>query len=369
MPEKIKRAVLLFGVLLGVGDYSYAQSNVTLYGIIDDGIQYTNNYGGTKRIAMGQSMQASRWGVKGSEDLGDQWSAVFYLENGFNPSTGALGAGGGIFGKKAIVGLSSPYGTVLLGRQYSSILNWTYPFAVNETWAGGLEAYANDVDDTGGDIHLNNTVRYTSPNFNGFSFGGQYSLGGVAGNFSANSEWGLGTSYLNDNFGIGAAYQHFTDPAAYTAGANTASYTNVYYGKAVAIARGQDIFVTGAYYNVGNWNTAALYSHVRFYAQDGGAIASFNNYQVGANYKFTPAFQLGALYVLTNENSALEGGSSKIHQAAVVADYFLSKTTDIYALGSVVFVHGGIQNAQSTAQVASSTNRQIVASVGIRKKF
>src|ERR1700731_4789963 len=85
---------------------AYAQSTVTLYGIIDTGITYVNNTGKGAVVAMQSGVeQGSRWGLKGSEDLGGGLKTVFQLENGFNVNTGKLGQGGLEFGRQAYVGL------------------------------------------------------------------------------------------------------------------------------------------------------------------------------------------------------------------------------------------------------------------------
>ena len=80
---------------------------MTLYGVLDEGIDYTNNagHGAVWEMVSGYA-QGSRWGMKGSEDLGGGLKAVFQLENGFDVSSGRLGQGGRMFGRQAYVGLS-----------------------------------------------------------------------------------------------------------------------------------------------------------------------------------------------------------------------------------------------------------------------
>lgn len=84
-----------------------AQSTVTLYGIIDAGISYTNNVkGGSLWQESSGKLGGNRWGVKGNEDLGGGLSAVFTLESGFYSTNGTLGQGGREFGRQAFVGLA-----------------------------------------------------------------------------------------------------------------------------------------------------------------------------------------------------------------------------------------------------------------------
>src|SRR6266404_6238224 len=120
----IRRAIVITATALAC-QTAFAQSSVTLYGLISSGIVYANNQKGadkqghsTWQFASGP-MQTPRWGVKGAEDLGGGVKAIFTLENGYNLGTGALSQGGREFGRQAFVGLSSnTLGTVSLGRQY-----------------------------------------------------------------------------------------------------------------------------------------------------------------------------------------------------------------------------------------------------------
>src|SRR5471032_203795 len=85
----------------------FAQSSVTLYGILDAGFVYTNNSGGQKQYALNSgNVQGDRWGLRGTEDLGGGLSTIFVLEDGFSITKGTLGQGGDEFGRQAYVGVS-----------------------------------------------------------------------------------------------------------------------------------------------------------------------------------------------------------------------------------------------------------------------
>jgi predicted porin len=119
-----------------------AQSSVTLYGIIDTGIDWENHVanspqqktssGSAIRMTSLSSTVPSRWGLRGSEDLGNNFSAIFELENSFSPSSGALENSGRLFGRSAWVGLQTPFGTLKLGRQ----INMTYMGLLKSTVMG-----------------------------------------------------------------------------------------------------------------------------------------------------------------------------------------------------------------------------------------
>ncbi len=126
------------GALFGVLAYptiSSAQSSVTRYGLIDEGFNYTSNVGGHSNYQLESGFaQGSRWGLKGTEDLGGGLKAVFQLENGFDVNSGNLGQGSRMFGRQANVGLSSDrFGTVTVGRQYDSVVDYFAPFTETAT--------------------------------------------------------------------------------------------------------------------------------------------------------------------------------------------------------------------------------------------
>ena len=97
-------------VLAAMAGVAHAQSSVTLYGVMDAGFLYSNNTGGSKQYAMQAGwLQGNRWGMLGTEDLGAGYKAIFRLEGGYSPLTGALGQGGALFGRQAYVWLDTPY--------------------------------------------------------------------------------------------------------------------------------------------------------------------------------------------------------------------------------------------------------------------
>ena len=116
--------------MLGISGIAHAQNTVTLYGIIDTGLTYVSNQGGGRFVGMTSGNESgSRWGLKGSEDLGGGLKTVFQLENGFNSTNGRLGQGGRMFGRQAFVGLSSDkWGTLTAGRQYDPLVDLIQPF-------------------------------------------------------------------------------------------------------------------------------------------------------------------------------------------------------------------------------------------------
>ncbi|OXH87878.1 porin, partial [Burkholderia multivorans] len=99
-------------LLLSLAGLASAQSSVTLYGIVDAGVTYRSNervgtagaYTGHSNVGLTTgNLSGSRWGIKGSEDLGGGLRALFVLENGFDITNGTSGQGGRQFGRQAFV--------------------------------------------------------------------------------------------------------------------------------------------------------------------------------------------------------------------------------------------------------------------------
>ena len=146
----MKQSLLALAALSAFAGMAHAQSSVTLYGIIDQGINLITNV----RTAAGSAhlynmssgvMQGSRWGLRGVEDLGGGLKAIVTLENGFDLGSGALGQGGLLFGRQAYLGLSGPeFGALTLGRQYDSVVDYIGPLVAADQWCGYIGAKPGD---------------------------------------------------------------------------------------------------------------------------------------------------------------------------------------------------------------------------------
>ncbi|MDR7006230.1 putative porin [Paraburkholderia strydomiana] len=196
-----------------------AQSSVTLYGIVDDGVNWNSNSGGHNLYNLSSGViQGSRWGLRGSEDLGGGMKALFVLENGFDVNSGSLANKnrgstlGLLFGRQAYVGVSSKYGTVTAGRQYDSVVDNLGPFVVADQWGGYIAAHPGDLDNFNNTQRVNNAIKYTSANLAGLPFGGLYSLGGVAGDATRNQIWSVGANFSHGPLSVGAAYLNVRNP-------------------------------------------------------------------------------------------------------------------------------------------------------------
>src|ERR1700761_8833553 len=210
MNETIKKVLLSIGATGAVATpiYGFAQSSVTLYGAIDEGLQYTSNVKGKSNIETTSGQDSGdRWGLKGTEDLGGGLKAIFQIENGFNLNTGNLNNGGRIFGRQAYVGLQSDsLGPVTFGRQYDPLVDLLGPLTANGNWAGSLLSHVYDNDNTDNTIRVNNAVKFASNKYAGFSFEGMYAFSNQAGGFADNRLYGMAAQYANGPMTIVGAY-------------------------------------------------------------------------------------------------------------------------------------------------------------------
>jgi predicted porin len=351
---------------------AHAQNSVTLYGVIDEGLNYTNNAGHGAALKMSSGdVLGSRFGLKGSEDLGGGLSAVFRLENGFNASNGALGQGGRMFGRQAYVGLSSAqYGTLTLGRQYDSLVDYLAPMALAGQ-AGDINVAAHPLnnDNVGAQYSIANAVKYESANYAGFHFGGLYGFSNNPGQFSNGRAWSVGAGYSNGPFKFAAAYDQLNnDLSAPNAGGAAA-------GDSLP-AGVHRTFGVGANYAFGPGTVGLLWTHSK--VQEFRGIASdmrFDNIEVNGTYGLTPALAVVGEYTYTfGKATSMDGASlsPRWHSATVGLDYSLSKRTDVYVAAAYQHAAGDvIANTVSIGGMlpASSTNSQVAATTGLRHRF
>ena len=113
----MKKFLFACAAIGAISGSASAQSNVTVYGIIDASIAHSQSEAAPSKLSIDSgNWYGSRLGFRGSEDLGDGLSAIFQLENGFSVDTGNLGQSGRLFGRHAWVGLKGSLGMLRVGR-------------------------------------------------------------------------------------------------------------------------------------------------------------------------------------------------------------------------------------------------------------
>lgn len=372
---------------------AHAQSTVTLYGIIDEGVNYTSNvqtsagHGHNLYSVSSGILSGSRWGLRGVEDLGGGMKAVFVLENGFDVTNGKLGQGSLEFGRQAYVGLSTPFGAVMMGRQYDPVVDYVHPLMPSALFSGSIGAHPADLDNLNNANRINNSVKYRSANYGGFSAEGLYSFGGIPGSVGTNQIWSVGFGYSSGPLNFGAGYlvarnpnvSFFGTAVGATAASNNFGSSPVING--YASAQSQRIFGAGATYAIGRATLGAIYSNTQFRHLSGAisplnpagveGTATFNSIEADFQYQFTPALSLGVAYNYTAGNNA---NDAKYHQGSIGADYAVSKRTDFYLIG--VLQHAsGTDSTGHAARAAlngltpSASNQQAAVRIAIRHKF
>lgn len=281
--------------------------SVTVYGILDTYMSYTNATGPGPLTAMQSGgLYASRIGFRGNEDLGGGLRANFTLDAGIQTDTGASADATRLFSRQAWVGLASPYGEVRLGRQNSAQVLMLGNF---DAFIGGTYAsFLNNVSPY--PFRYDNAITYLSPDLAGFKFSLSDSLGEQTTGVSAlnayvgSLEYSAGPLYL----GINHAEQN---------GANGNNLTKTTFA--------------GGSYKLEKWT-----GYLGYYRGDNlGAVTATNTpgqyhsaYSVSASYQYSGALSIAAGYGWLKDSSNAGNNASQISLAGF---YKLSKRTQLYA--------------------------------------
>ncbi|MCP1117995.1 outer membrane protein OmpU [Robbsia andropogonis] len=361
---------------MGATSNVHAQSSVTLYGIIDAGITYVSNQAGKHQFKFEDGANfGNRWGLKGSEDLGDGMKAIFDLENGFSLGTGAFRQNGAEFGRQAYVGLATPYGTVTFGNQYDFIFDTITPFNVNG-YASVYSGHMGNFDRISG-VQVANSVKYMSNAYNGLSFGLMYGFGNVAGNFHQNSSYSGTVAYTHGGFSTAAAYTRLYNVAIYpyaqigvtqflgqTVATRNAdgSVTDLYYTSPFTVDRDATAAV-GASYQLGKVTLVGNFTSTNL--RYGSNSATMNVYEAGAMYAPRP----DVLLIGGWEYTTFEG--AHWHQPTLGAQYYLSKRTSFYANVSYLRASSGVDANQGAGfySLPSNTQTQVVSRIAMIHRF
>lgn len=374
----MKKTLLAAALLAGFAGVAQAETSVTLYGIIDTGIGYNkvkgDGWDSGSRVGMINGVQnGSRWGLRGTEDLGDGLQAVFQLESGFSSSNGNSAQGGRLFGRQATIGLQSDsWGRLDFGRQTniaSKYFGSIDPFGAGFTQANigvGLSA-ANTV-------RYDNMVMYQTPSYSGFQFGIGYSFS-VDDNTDDDDRVGFRTAdnvrgittglrYVNGPLNVALSYDQLNasnqqaqdevdaTPRMYAIGA---SYDFEVVKLALAYGRTTDGWFAGQ-------GVAGLQLGPDESGLGGNVFADgfkSNSYLVGLTAPIGGASKLfGSWQMVDPSNDRLTGGDETMNVFSLGYTYDLSKRTNLYAYGSYAKNYAFLDDVKSTA-----------VGVGIRHRF
>jgi general bacterial porin, GBP family len=377
----VKKKIIGAAALSVFAAAAHAQSSVTLYGLIDTGIVYTNNQGGSSAWQEQSSLLSNEvWGLKGSEDLGGGLHAIFRLENGFNIQNGKTTYAGTMFGRQAYVGVQSDtFGTVTLGRQYDPVADMLGPIALANNGDGNnLAAHPFDNDNVDDSFYIDNSVKYVSPTYRGLQAEALYGFSNAAGGFADNRAYSFGVTYSIGPVNLAAAYLQLNNGALSGSGAVTSNdFVNF-------PAARQRVIGAGGNYTIGPAVVGLLWTHTLFdntqpgtnsvIAQPFGSL-HFDNYEFNVHYTLTPAVSLAGAYTFTQAafGGATGSGDPKWHQVTLMADYAFSKRTDVYVEGVYQHAYGANGSAFGGAFInglaQSTTGNQVAATIGMRTRF
>jgi predicted porin len=351
---------------LSVATSAHAQSSVTLWGQMDVGVSYVSNQSGNHAVLMDDGINGpDLLGLRGVEDIGGGTRVVFELVDQYSVDTGQFTSGQSLFSRTSAVGVQHDgWGTVTFGNQYdfmtqtlffngddpADVAGHFYGFRAGPFQKLDLPDNATgafDWDRMSGE-RVDNSVRYISPSFGGFSFGAMYGFGGIAGSVGAGNAQSFSVSYAAGSFGADVAY---TNIKTYTAGSPQISVRNL---------------GAGARYDFGQWHVNALFTNVRN-SLNGGYVYQGS---VGAEYHVTGAFKLGGSYMYMKGNATVDNNHA--NQWAGIAEYSLSKLTSVYLMGVYQRANAGAYaqlSGMNSSDEASGSNSQAIARIGIHHAF
>ncbi|WP_347556590.1 porin [Robbsia sp. KACC 23696] len=283
----------------------YAQSSVSLYGVIDTSIEVTNpGSSWTPRMDSG-AYRGSRFGIRGSEDIGGGTQILFTLENGFSSADGSFATAGSMFNRQAWIGASGKWGQVRVGRQYSPIY---IPFKgqLDAFGAGTIASGLNNLSKI--TPYSNNAFTYISPNLYGLTGTVMLALRDAgAGN-------GLGGNYETLAYKLGPlkvlyAHQQTTGTGALRSNLGGVSYVM---GKSTGF--------------------------LSFFNGDGGTPRYHHaGVSISGRYAFTHQWRASLGYAYMRDQS---GNGNNADQFSLASEYDLSKQLTVYASAGWLRNHG-----------------------------
>ncbi|GLC91854.1 porin [Cupriavidus sp. TA19] len=368
-----------------------AQSTVTLYGVVDINVEYANHVGAVP-VASNQfnrgpandvyrmnsgGVSGSRWGMRGTEDLGGGLKGLFVLESGFNLDTGTMQQSNRLFGRQAFVGLQKAgIGQISLGRQYTSM----FEALANFSPAAYATQYEPVVLQSGPNFRADNTIKYTGQfgpvtALAHWSFGTGLALpatvgiatpiggnGEVPGQFRRDTAWGAAVAYQGGPFGVTFGYDQWNP----TIGTSNGEIKKAVVGASYSYGPAK---IMGGYRWGQNKNAADV------------VIQRDDFYWIGGTYQVTPAIGLTLEYAYDNVKT-LYGDTHVPNpwQVAFIANYAFSKRTDVYLttayaknaglmMESLATVYANSLSLGNSYALANGQSNMFGAAVGIRHKF
>lgn len=335
--------ILLLTALESIAGAARAQGGVTLSGVLDGGIRYTDSNAGTTYSTNNRGWYSSNRVVfTGSEQLGAGWFTFFRLETGFYLASGALdNATSQLFNRASYIGVGGPYGKVVIGRQFTIAHDVTYdydPFNL-------LYPTLIPVSGASAGFRVSNDVKYVG-SVGGLTLSADNSFGGVAGQFNDASARSVGLQYKWNWLKVGGAY----------------AYRSLQVGTAKNY-QPDNYYTLGAELTFGSMRFAGGYMNDNQVQTQPTADIRTLNYWGGATYDLSPSVRLGAAYYITDLPN--QSGKRSIGIGSIT--YALSKATLLYA--EVDYTKYGGSYVTNASLNTQKIPHQIGAAIGINHSF
>ncbi|MDB5772952.1 MAG: Porin [Burkholderia sp.] len=328
----MKKLHLAFAGLAALAGTASAQTSLTIYGLADAGIVRENGGPNGNLWKLGSGIQnGSRLGFKGTEDLGGGLAAKFVLEAGINIDDGTSGQGTAavpagtpgfnarpatnrIFGRQAYVGLGGNWGNVTLGRQYTP--HYLAVAEVDPFGAGLAGDAANFIPTV---LRMDNTIKYTTPSWSGFTADAAYGFGEVPDDNTARRQYGVSVGYANGPLLAKLAYHHIDGD--FPEGAFPSLTTGGQAG--IPLNEKSKTWFVG-----GKWDFGVAAAHLAYNSTKAERTLAEDtrDWLIGVSAPFGPATFL-ASYMRKDDRSDFNADSS---QWALGLTYALSKRTNLY---------------------------------------
>ncbi|MDR7052540.1 putative porin [Duganella sp. 3397] len=350
----------IFALVSAAAASAQAQSSVQFYGLLDVGVESLNNAGpnGASTVkAISGGMNTSRWGFRGSEDLGNGLKAVYNLEGGILMDSG--GQDGALFRRQSYVGLDGAFGRVIIGRSFTSVYDTVIAydpmgFAPYYSWA--TSGPATGPSKYGFTTGYDNLVKYAVTVGN-FRFGANYAFGEQANSTADSAKTGITCAY---KLPIGGGTANFMA---------TWERNN---GNTVAATGNRDentVWHVGANYETGPlkfWAVRRDYNLTagRALTADVEATTTWG----GVAYKPNPVTTItGAVYHIDVKNVAAGRDADPTMYVARYR-YALSKRTDLHVSAAYAKAKNG-QLTGLSRDDAGFANSQRGVTVGMQHRF
>lgn len=359
----MKKTLLAAALIAGFAGIAQAETSVTLYGIVDGGVGYDRlKVDGVKasRTGLLDGIQyGNRWGLKGSEDLGNGLRAVFVLESGFSLATGGQGQGGRLFGRQATLGLAGDsWGQLDFGRQ-TNIASKYYVDVHGNAWGSdGVSTGSGVAFHSTDTVRMDNMVMYQTPNFSGFQAGIGYS-------FNARGTQDSKLSGIKDqnNSAITTGLRYKNGPIAVAA-----SFDNVrsgdFSGGVDALGGFKRFKHQSAWTLSGSYDFEVVAVSMAFGQEYDGKFGAgyaknfdYNSYAVSLAAPIGDGKLSGGYSLSQPRKNAKDFGEKKQHSFSVAYVHPLSKRTDVYAMGGYTKNLANIDGAKRTLGGVGLTHR------------